>query len=58
MTFAPKVSLSDERSESFSKYTPGRTHELGDDDTLGAVDDEGTAGGHEREVAHEHGLGT
>ena len=35
----------------------GGTHELGDDDTLGAVDDEGTAGGHEREVAHEHGLG-
>ena len=23
MIFAPKVSLSDERSESFSKYTPG-----------------------------------
>ena len=35
----------------------GGAHELGDNDTLGAVDDEGTAGGHEREVAHEHGLG-
>ena len=30
--------------------------ELGDDDPLGAVDDEGAALGHEREVAHEHGL--
>ena len=35
----------------------GGTHELGDDDALGAVDNEGTAWGHEREVAHEHGLG-
>ena len=30
-----------------------RANELGDDDTLGAVDDEGAAIGHEREVAHE-----
>ena len=33
-----------------------RTHELGDDDALGAVDDEGAALGHPREVAHEDGL--
>ena len=32
------------------------THELGDDDALGAVDDEGAAIGHPREVAHEDGL--
>ena len=31
--------------------------ELRDDDTLGAVDDEGAALSHEREVAHEDGLG-
>ena len=31
----------------------GRTDELRDDDALGAVDDEGPARGHEREVAHE-----
>ena len=30
--------------------------ELGDDDALGAVDDERAALGHEREVTHEHGL--
>ena len=30
--------------------------ELGDDDALGAVDDEGTALGHEREVTHEDEL--
>ena len=30
--------------------------ELGDDDPLGAVDDEGAALGHPREVAHEDGL--
>ena len=35
----------------------GGTNELGDDDSFGAVDDEGAARGHEREVAHEHGLG-
>ena len=29
-------------------------HELGDDHALGAVDDEGAARRHEREVAHEH----
>ncbi len=34
----------------------GRADELGDDDALGAVDDEGALVGHEREVAHEHGL--
>ena len=33
-----------------------RAHELGDDDALGAVDDEGAAIGHPREVAHEDGL--
>ena len=31
----------------------GRTHELGDHDTLGAVDDEGAPLGHDREVPHE-----
>ena len=31
----------------------GRADELGDDDALGAVDDEGARGGHQREVAHE-----
>ena len=31
-------------------------HELGHDDALGAVDDEGAAIGHPREVPHEHGL--
>ena len=30
--------------------------QLGDDDALGAVDDEGALGGHEREVAHEDRL--
>ena len=34
----------------------GRTHELGDHDALGAVDDEGPLLGHDREVAHEDGL--
>ena len=34
----------------------GRTHELGDDDALGAVDDERALVGHEGEVTHEHGL--
>ena len=33
-----------------------RADELGDDDALGAVDDEGAAIGHPREVAHEDGL--
>ena len=32
------------------------THQLGHHDTLGAVDDEGALVGHQREVAHEHGL--
>ena len=32
---------------------PGRAHELGDDDPLGAVDDEGAPAGHDREVPHE-----
>jgi hypothetical protein len=31
----------------------GRADELRDDDALGAVDDEGAAVGHEREIAHE-----
>ena len=31
-------------------------HQLGDDDALGAGDDEGALVGHEREVADEHGL--
>ena len=35
----------------------GRAHELRHDDTLGAVDDERALAGHEREVAHEDGLG-
>ena len=34
----------------------GGADELGDDDALGAVDDEGAAVGHPREVAHEDGL--
>src|SRR4029079_11795967 len=34
----------------------GRADELRHDDTLGAVDDEGALGRHEREVAHEDGL--
>ena len=33
-----------------------RTHELRHDDALGAVDDEGAALGHPREVTHEDGL--
>ena len=33
-----------------------RPDQLGDDDALGAVDDEGAAVGHEREVAHEDRL--
>ena len=33
-----------------------RTHELRDDDALGAVDDERAAGGHHREVPHEDRL--
>ncbi len=35
----------------------GRTHELGDDDTLGAVDDERSLVGLQGEVAHEDRLG-
>ncbi len=31
----------------------GRTHDLGDDDALRAVDDEGAARGHDREISHE-----
>ena len=34
----------------------GGAHELGDDHPLGAVDDEGAALRHPREVPHEHGL--
>ena len=34
----------------------GAANELGDDDTLGAVDDEGAAVRHPWEVPHEHGL--
>ena len=34
----------------------GRADQLGDDDTLGAVDDEGALVGHQREVAHEDRL--
>ena len=34
----------------------GRADQLGHHDTLGAVDDEGAARGHEREVAHEDEL--
>ncbi|GBD46467.1 hypothetical protein HRbin41_01294 [bacterium HR41] len=33
-----------------------RAHELRDDDTLGAVDDEGAPVGHPREITHEHRL--
>ena len=35
---------------------PGRTHELGDDNALRAVDDEGTVFRHQRQVAHEYFL--
>src|SRR6185312_6675608 len=35
----------------------GGTDQLGDHDTLGAVDDEGALRSHQREVAHEHRLG-
>ena len=56
MTLAVKTSLSDVLSAVRSKYTPGRTDELRDDDALGAVDDERAALGHEREVAHEDRL--
>ena len=34
------------------RSTPGRAVHLGDDDPLGAVDDEGALLGHERDVAH------
>ncbi len=34
----------------------GGTDQLADDDPLGAVDDEGALGRHEREIAHEHFL--
>ena len=30
----------------------GRTHQLGDDDTLGTIDDEGTGIGHQGEISH------
>ena len=45
-------------SGSFGRHHVGarRADELGDDDALGAVDDEGAALGHPREVAHEDGL--
>ena len=39
---------------SLVKVHTGGTDDLGDDDTLGAVDDKGTAVGHERKVAHEN----
>jgi len=35
---------------------PRRPDQLADHDPLGAVDDEGALVGHQREVAHEHGL--
>ena len=35
----------------------GRTHQLGHDDALRAVDDECALGGHQGKVAHENGLG-
>ena len=35
----------------------GGTHQLGDDHTLGAADDEGAMFGHQGEVPHEDGLG-
>ncbi len=34
----------------------GRTDDLGDDNALGAVDDKGAAGGHDREIAHKDDL--
>ena len=30
----------------------GRTHQLGNDDTLGTIDDEGTGIGHQGEISH------
>ena len=40
----------------FGEVHAGGAHQLGDDDTLRAVDDEGARVGHDGEVAHENGL--
>ncbi len=54
MMRAANRSLPDEwvLPRSWSKKTPGAPVHLGDDDALGAVDDEGAVVGHERDVAH------
>ena len=50
------MSLSDVLSGGALEVDARAADELRDDDTLGAVDDEGAALGHEREVAHEDRL--
>ncbi len=50
------MSLSDVLSGRALEVHAGAADELRDDDALGAVDDEGAALGHEREVAHEDRL--
>ena len=56
--FAPKTSLIGGAILLAVGQTPGERHELGDDDSLGAADDEGTpCGARGAEIAHEHGLG-
>ena len=56
MIFATKMSLSEVLSSVLLEVDAGRADELRDDDTLGAVDDEGALVGHQREVAHEDRL--
>jgi hypothetical protein len=50
------MSLSSALSRGLLEVDARGTHQLGDDDTLGAVDDEGALVGHQREVAHEDRL--
>ena len=50
------MSLSDVLSGRALEVDARAADQLGDDDALGAVDDEGAALGHQREVAHEHRL--
>ena len=50
------MSLSDVLSGRALEVDARAADQLGDDDALGAVDDEGAALGHEREVAHEDRL--
>ena len=50
------MSLSEVLSVRLLEVDTGRADQLGHDDTLGAVDDEGALVGHQREVAHEDRL--